>query len=245
MLKNYCDYDTIVHYASGAFGSKYKTDLSGKLEETTLDTKLSEDDVNSFKDRQYKTFVTQEPIILYRLFGEYRSPEVAVRGEDPRGARVNGRYASTEFAESIIDAKIRLALKPFWFNTKMYEAKILVPVGTKISLGIVGRVELPSGDMLDGGAEQVLLPYGWDVAWIQGYRRVTARQLQKPPQYWPDLSVEAVREKKKLYNRICPSCGFEGTVVLPEAERFEIMGIKGNKYTMKCKCLNPLCEYYW
>ena len=109
MLKNCCDYDSIVQYESGALGSKYKTDLTGKLRETKLDTKLRENDINSFKDRVYKTYITLEPLVLYRLFGQYLSPEIATQGKDPKGAKLNGRYVSTEFAESIIDAKIRLA----------------------------------------------------------------------------------------------------------------------------------------
>ena len=246
VLKNCCDYDAIVHYESGALGSKYKTDLTGKLRETKLDTNLRENDINSFKDSAYKTYIILEPLVLYRLFGQYLSPEVAAQGEDPKGAKLNGRYVSTEFAESIIDAKIRLALKPSWFNTKMYEAKVLVPAGTEISLGIVASVQLPTGEVLAGGAEQILLPYDWDKSWAQGYRRVTARQLQKPPQYWPSIPANVIKEKGKLYHPVpCPLCGFWDTIVLSETEQFEIVGKRGGKYTMKRKCLNPQCEYYW
>lgn len=84
------------------------------------------------------------------------------------------------------------------------------------------------------------------LSWAQGYRRVTARQLQKPPQYWPSLPTDVVKDKRKLYHPVpCPLCGFCDTIVLPETEQFEIVGKRGNKYTMKRKCLNPQCEYYW
>lgn len=242
---NYCDYDAIVHYPPGAFGAQYKTDLTGKLEEVSLDMKLNADDVNSFRDKKYKTYRVLEPIILYRLFGLYQSKEELDKNGRPKGAWLTGRYLSTEFAESMIDAKIRLALNPCWFNTKMYEAKVLVPSDVIVNLGIVASVKLPSGTILEGGAEQLLLPYAWDESWVQGYRRVTARQLQHPPQYWPDLQVGVTKTKQNLYSDICPLCGYIETVVLPIEERFEIIGIKGNHYTMKRKCLNPQCMYYW
>lgn len=244
-MKNCCDYDAIVHYLPGTFGAKYKTDLTGKLEEIAKDDKLKKTDVDSFRDGIYKTYRILEPIILYRLFGQYQSKEVLGKDDKPKGARLTGRFLSTEFAESVIDAKIRLALDPSWFNTKMYEAKVLVPPDIKVSMGIVSSVKLPTGTVLEGGAEQLLLPYDWNKDWIQGYRRVTARQLQHPPQYWPDPPVEVAITKKRLYPDICPLCAYDKTVFLTEAEQFDIIGIKGNRYTMKRKCLNPACEYYW
>lgn len=94
---------------------------------------------------------------------------------------MRGRFASTEFAESVIDAKLRLALDPKWANTKMYEAKLLIPPNIIISLGIVAPVKLPTGTVLPGGAEQIILPFNWPKEWIQGYRRVSGRQLQSRP----------------------------------------------------------------
>lgn len=242
---NCCDYDAIVHYSSGMFSSRYKTDLTSSLEELPLDNKLKENDINSFRNRQYKTYRVLKPIILYRLYGLYQSEEALSNNKGPKGARLTGRYLSTEFAESIIDAKERLALNPAWLNTKMFEAKVLVPPDVIVNFGIVASVKLPTGTILEGGAEQLLLPYNWDDSWVQGYRRVTARQLQHPPQYWPDLNVEVVRSKQNLYSDICPLCGYTKTKVLPVGEQFEIIGMKGNRYTMKRKCLNPYCAYYW
>ena len=40
------------------------------------------------------------------------------------GAKLNGTFASTEFAESIIDAKVRLALNPEWMNKKSIKLKL-------------------------------------------------------------------------------------------------------------------------
>lgn len=157
-MRNCCDYDAIVHYEAGQFSSKFKTDLTGKLRGVTLDQSLSENDVNSFKDGYYRTYVNLEPLVLYRIYGQYQQKDCLEPGQYPSGARLRGRYASTEFAESIIDAKVRLALDPGWLNTKMFEAKLLVPAGTRLSVGIVASVTLPIGTILPGGADQLLLP---------------------------------------------------------------------------------------
>lgn len=228
-MKNCCDYDAIVHYEAGRFSSKYKTDLSGKLKEVALDQSLSENDINSFRDGYYRTYVNLEPLVLYRIYGQYQRKDRLEPGQYPSGARLRGRYASTEFAESVIDAKVRLALDPGWLNTKMFEVKLLVPAGTKLSVGIVASVTLPIGTVLPGGADQLLLPKDWPEEWVQGYRRVTARQLQSPPCYWPEKPDAVIVGKSGLYPRLCPLCGYEHTRALEEAEQFEITGIKGNK----------------
>ena len=244
-LKNYCDYDAIIHYEAGQFNARYKTNLSGKLAEIDLDRSLSEDDVRSFKDGYYKTFKNLEPLVLYRIYGQYQKDSFLEPGKYPFGARLQGRYVSTEFAESVIDAKLRLALDPNWLNTKMFEAKILVPKGTTLCVGVVASVTLSTGTVLPGGADQLLLPRDWLEDWVQGYRRITARQLQAVPYYWPQKPEEIVVGKNGLYPHLCPLCGYERTKELNETEQFEIVGIKGNRYTMKRKCLNPACEYHW
>lgn len=244
-MRNCCDYDAIIHYQSGEFGARYKTDLTGVLKEIELDKSLSASEVKSFKNSYYKTYITLTSLIFYRVYGQYQKNEFLEEDKYPRGARLRGRYVSTEFAESIIDAKIRLALDPAWMNTKMYEAKILVPEGIILNLGIVESVILDTGTVLSGGAEQILLPHDWPVEWIQGYRRITARQLQTVPQYWSEKPKEVAIGMKSLYNNVCPLCGYENTKKLDSTEQFQIVGIKGNQYTMKYMCLNPKCEYYW
>jgi len=237
-MTNCCDYDTITFYRSGQLNSKYKTDLTGRLqciERIPYGSQVTD----SFKDGVYQTFRTMEPIVLYRVFGQYRGS-----GPAPKGARLNGSFASTEFAESIIDAKLRLALDPAWANTKMYEAKLNVPAGVTISIGIVASVVLKTGTVLPGGADQILLPLGWPESWITGYRRLTARQLQSPPCFSPQKPPE-YDSKDNLYRMICPACGCEECRKLLDEERFTITGSKGNLYTMQYACLNPDCQYYW
>ncbi len=238
-MKNYCDYDSIIHYQPGEFNKKYKTVLSGKTIEIDR-IQYASQVVNSFRNGEYKSFRTVEPLILYRIFGQYRSPENAVT----KGAKLFGGFASTEFAESVIDAKLRLALDPSWMNTKMYEAKLLIPPNTIISVGIVAPVHLKSGTILPGGADQVLLPLKWPEDWITGYRRVTSRQLQTQPCFLRSKPAE-YDTKNTLFTKICPACGCEQTRPLLESERFTITGKNGNQYIMNNVCLNPQCQYYW
>ncbi len=237
-MLNCCDYDVITLYHSGELNSRYKTDLTGKLE-CVERIPYGPQVTASFKGGVYQSFRTMAPIVLYRVFGQYRGS-----GPTQKGARLNGGFASTEFAESIIDAKLRLALDPAWANTKMYEARLIVPAGISISIGTVASVVLKTGTVLPGGADQILLPQGWPESWITGYRRLTARQLQAPPCFSPQRPPE-YDSKENLYRMICPVCGCEKCQKLPEEEQFTITGSKGNQYVMQYVCLNPDCQYYW
>lgn len=182
---------------------------------------------------------------MYRLYGRYQKTEHLLTGETVDGAWLKGRFASTEFAESCIDAKMRLALKPEWKNTKMYEAKLLVPEGTEISVGIVASVTLSGGTILPGGAPQIILPKDWSDQWIQGYRHVSGRQLQIEPTFWPNQPEEITVGKNALYPGICPRCCYWKTRKLKQNEEFSIIGSKGKVYTMKQVCMNPACNYHW
>lgn len=81
---NYCDYDAITHYQPGEFNSKYKTDLTGKLQRIERISYGSQV-TDSFQNGSYQTCRTIEPIVLYRVFGQYRSPAKSI----PQGARLN------------------------------------------------------------------------------------------------------------------------------------------------------------
>ena len=238
-MKRYCDHDAIVHYEAGEFAPQHADDMTGKLIPVEQD-KLEPWEAESFLDGKYETYISQEPIVMYRLYGKYKKEEA-----QPVGARLRGRFVSTEFAESTIDAKYCLALKPDWMNTKMYETKLIVPAGTRLNIGIVAPVTLPSGEILPGGAPQIMLPENWPEEWVQGYRRVSGRRLQIVPTYWPEKPEEIVEGKEKLYPDICPRCCYPRIRLLREEERFSITGIKGRVYTMKKVCLNPDCGYYW
>lgn len=233
-----CDYDAITHYASGAFSGRYKTKLDGKLKRCTAPP-LPDTLAQSFEQGIYHAYQTLEEIVLYRAFGLYQK-----NNSEIVGAWSGGAFASTEFAESIIDVKMRLALAPEWFNTKMYEEKILVPVGQVLYVGKVAPVQLKTGTWLPGGADQLILPKQWPPEWVLGYRRITSRQLQQIPAYRPG-QVPPAANKSSAYSHICPYCGSEHIRKLNPEERFSIIGCKGNKYVMKSVCEEPNCGYYW
>ena len=103
---------------------------------------------------------------MYRLYGKYQKNEPRPRGVTASGAGHNSRFVSTEFVESVIDARMRLALNLKWKNTQIFEAKLIVSSGTTINIGIVAPVVLPTGAVLPGGAPQIMLPPGWPEKWI-------------------------------------------------------------------------------
>lgn len=243
-MSRYCDYDAIVHYQPGEFASKYADKLEEKLE-LTEPAALEKWEKDSFLDSKYETFITKSPVIAYRIYGKYQQRDNAIRGLGASGAQLGGRFVSTEFAESCIDVKMRLALKPEWKNTKMYEAKLIIPAGEKISVGVVAPVTLHTGTILPGGAPQILLRQEWPNTWIQGYRRVSGRQLQVEPTYWKVRPEEVAMGKEKLYPDVCPSCCYPHIRELRKDEQVVIIGSKGHSYTMKKCCLNPDCQYCW
>ena len=223
-----CDYDALTTYEPGSFCSQHRTDLTGRIERVNLNAITDMDDLNSFLNQSYESYITTAPLILYRAFGAVKKDSGKIAG-----AWATGRFISTEFAESMIDVKNRLALAPEWFNTKMYEEKLLV-----------APVKMKSGTILSGGAQQILLTERCKKEWVLGCRRITSRQITHVPKYkLADIPDEV--EKKDLYPVICPVCGSANIVTLSENEQFSIRGCKGNTYTMKHHCLDADCEYYW
>lgn len=240
---NWCDYDKMKLYKPGEFNSKYKTDLNGKLKlikKQYLPTLF----VDSFLDGEYETYETLDDLILYRTFGKFIEKDT----QKIFGADTLGAYATTEFAESLIDVKIRLALLPKWMNTKMYEMKFSLPKGSVINMGIAGP-QPPDIKTFAGGAEQIILPQVEpDEAerWTLGYRRIGARQLTEIPLY-PYKTVETVVESMKLYHVFCPRCQSDciHKVSVDERDYYTFTGCKGGIYTMQYHCLNPKCSYMW
>jgi hypothetical protein len=231
-----CDYSKISVYKSGEFNVKYKTDILSvsTILPITLETDFIAEinAVNSFLNGEYVFLQLNEPIILYRVFGVYK---------DSVKSYGNGRFFTTEFAESKIDVKMRLALFPEW-NTRMYEEKIKVPRGTKVYYGIAAPQVREKEDkcaiqeekiIYPGGAEQIVIDdkerMGLD-DWVEGYRYITARQLDKMPDY-PFRSVnEVIKEKDKLYPIVCPRC-----------KSVDVSKTIIDGYIYECK----LCNYVW
>lgn len=97
--------------------------------------------------------MTKETIVFYRVFGG--------------SAEINGSFVTTTPTTSKIVAKIEAALLPDWGNTKQFDAVIVVPKGTAISIGKVAPQVIPDiNTILAGGADQILLPYKWDKNWV-------------------------------------------------------------------------------
>lgn len=243
---NYCDYDSMQHYKSGSFAVQHKTSLVGKLEE--IEKQNLEDWLkSSFLNGEYCTCKTLDALILYRIFGRYCMKIKDNLYRPPTGAKSLGGFASTEFAESLIDAKIRLALDPSWLSTKAYEEKILLPQGSIINVGIVAPVKLKTGTILEGGADQILLPQNWSEKWIIGYRRVTQRQLMNPPCFPLEKDNLPIIDKKETLYKIeaCCFCGGSDVTRLKKNEWVEVVGSKNNRYTLKFRCNNPKCQFYW
>lgn len=240
---NACDYDQMTLYKSGEFNSKYKTDLKGKLKRKNKQI-LPDSVAETFLNSYYETCETLEDIILYRVFGKY----IGKNTGKEYGAEILGTYATTEFAESVIDVKIRLALLPEWGNTKMYEVKFCLPKGSVINVGIAAP-QPPDKKTFAGGAEQIILPKVSREEmdkWVIGYRRIGARQLTKIPTY-PFNSVDEVVESINLYSVFCPECQCSDIhkVENDEKEKYTFVGSKGGIYTMQYKCLNSKCGYMW
>ncbi len=164
-----------LNFKSGSTNQKFKTIISDKNTTEIGKQILPEDIVNSFKNREYKTLVTLDDIILYRVYGLTPSGKA--------GAKQNGSFATTEFAESRIDIKLRLALDPQWKNALYIEEKIKVPKNVIINVGVVGSVKMLSGTILEGGADQIILPKNWPESWVIGYRFVTSEPLMDYPEY--------------------------------------------------------------
>ncbi len=173
-------------FVSGSTNQKFKTILNEsnikEIEKQSLDEKIS----NSFKNGEYKTYITIDEIILYRTYG--------LTPTGKAGAKQLGAFATTEFAESRIDVKMRLAFDPQWKNALYIEEKIVVPKDIIINVGVVAPVKLLSGTILDGGADQILLPYNWSEEWVVGYRFVTSEPLMDYPEYTKEKPNE-IRKK--------------------------------------------------
>jgi len=144
--------------------------LCKKKVRTAIDNKVTDIDqqklpdwiAKSFTDSQYRTVVTKEDVTLYRVFG----------GNSDAG----GAFATTAQAGNRINAKISCALLPEWGGSKMYEATIVVPKGQILNIGKVAPQTIKStGTVLDGGADQILMPQNWPLDWIKGVKNVPSR----------------------------------------------------------------------
>lgn len=169
-------------FVSGSTNQKFKTILDENNIKKTKKQHLPEGIANSFKNGEYNTYITTNEIVLYRVYGLTPSGQA--------GAKQFGAFATTEFAEFRIDVKMRLALNTQWKNALYIEEKIIVPKNVILNIGIVVPVKLLSGIILEGGADQVLLPENWSEEWVVGYRFVTSEPVMDYSEYATKKSNE-------------------------------------------------------
>ena len=114
--------------------------------------------IDTYKDGQYRTVVTNEEIIVYRSFGY--------------NAEAGGAFATSKPSINRIQTKVDSAILPEWKNTLRYEVEIIIPKGTTLNIGRVGEQYTMSGARLAGDADQILLPQNWDLNWIKSVRTI-------------------------------------------------------------------------
>lgn len=162
-------------FVSGSTNQKFKTIFDENNIKEIEKQHLPEGIANSFKNSEYNTYITTNEIVLYRVY------ELTPSGR--AGAKQFGAFATTEFAESRIDVKMRLALNPQWKNALYIEEKIIVPKNVILNIGIVVPVKLLSCTILEGGADQVLMPENWSEEWVVRYRFVTSELVMDYSEY--------------------------------------------------------------
>lgn len=141
----------------GGLDTEYSTIIDDKV--SIVDKEDIGTLADTFTDGVYRTVETTEDITVYRVFGG--------------NADAGGAFATTSRAQSRIQTKNDSALLPEWKNSMKYEAEIVIPKGTKLNIGTVEQQITMSGTVLKGGADQILLPQGWDLSWIKSFRNVS------------------------------------------------------------------------
>ena len=127
----------------------------------------------TFRDNKYQTVVTTLPVKMYRAFGGIAMP--------------GGSFVSPDTILDTAATRRALAIELAWGNTLEFEAVINVPVATKINIGIAGpQASLP------GGGEQVIMPFKWNLDWIDRIYSLRSQQSWSLaefrlayPQYFP------------------------------------------------------------
>ncbi|MGG2091935.1 pre-toxin TG domain-containing protein [Bacillus sp. S13(2024)] len=140
--------------------TKYSTRIENKIidiEKQNIPGSLA----STFKDSNYRTVKTTEDVTFYRAFGGH--------------ADAGGTFVTTAPASNKIQAKIDLALLPEWKNTRQYEAVIKAPKGTILQIGRAEKQETMAGTILKGDEDQVLLPLGYPLEWIQEVRKIPSK----------------------------------------------------------------------
>ncbi|WP_052234612.1 VENN motif pre-toxin domain-containing protein [Pectobacterium brasiliense] len=130
------------------------TKIDSKVTLTQKDS-LPNNVTKSFKDGNYQTVITNEPVVVYRKFGGTLDQ-----------AKLDGGYATTE--QNV--GRNETAVYKKW-STSQFEAQIKIPENTKINIGIVGE-QRPGSEKpkYDGGADQILMPLDYPLKCVKSVR---------------------------------------------------------------------------
>lgn len=119
-----------------------KTEIDNKVIEIKKQ-ELPYNLVNTFKNGEYRTVKTTEDLTLYRVYGDC--------------ARKQGCFLTTQIPKDRLDTKMDSALLPKWNNSRKYYCEVEVPKGTIINIGKVAEKKTSDGNILSGGADQILV----------------------------------------------------------------------------------------
>lgn len=164
-IKNFYVDETGSVKIDGVSGGKSSTPSYGAYS-TKIDSKVTAVEkqelpswlIDTYKDGQYRTVVTNEEITVYRAFGY--------------NAEAGGAFATSNPSINRVQTKVDSAILLEWKNMLRYEAEIVIPKGTTLNIGRVGEQYTMSGARLSGGADQILLPQNWDLNWIKSIRNI-------------------------------------------------------------------------
>lgn len=153
--------------------------LSGKAHEIPRQPLAQQDQV-SFQGGAYDTVQTTEELVLYRVYGGASS-------------RI-GRFLTTRMPTDRMVAKMELALDASWKGTRTQYCEVHIPAGTVLNIGRAGGQVTASGNLLPGGAVQVLLSAeqcqghadwygeGQELRFVQNFLNGTSAETQLEPQ---------------------------------------------------------------
>ena len=119
------------------------TDIDSSVRDLPIRMNLSDSLKNSFHNGEYRTVIAQEEIKLYRVYGG---------GSDQRGT-----FLTTQAPTDRMDAKMGLALKAEWKNSRQQFCEVTIPKGTVMNIGKVAPQITASGHILPGGMDQVVV----------------------------------------------------------------------------------------
>lgn len=119
------------------------TAIDSSVQDLTTPMKLSPSLRKTFNNEQYRTAITTEDIVLYRIYGG--------------SSRKEGTFLTSPKPTDRMSAKMGLALKAEWKNSRENYCEVIVPKGTIIHIGKAAPQISASGYILPGGMDQIVI----------------------------------------------------------------------------------------